>query len=121
MADATPSGSGGPLHVSPPPPDGILTISGGVGGITVQLEELEAGAAKLDGLARELTAVEAELFVAWQELCPYQDQPRATGSAALIAVGEAREAVLKVRLELQRISGQVRSCRWDYEMAESTA
>lgn len=121
MADATPSGSGGPLHVSPPPPDGILTISGGVGGITVQLEELEAGAVKLDGLARGLTAVEAELFGAWQELCPYQDQPRATGSAALIAVGEARGAVQKVRLELQRISGQVRSCRWDYEMAESTA
>lgn len=121
MADATPSGSGGPLHVAPPPPDGILTISGGVGGITVQLEELEAGAAKLDGLAGRLGAVESELFGAWQELGSYQNQPRSTGTAALIAVGEARDAVQKVRKELQRISGQVRSCRWDYEVAESTA
>lgn len=121
MADATPAGSGGPLHVSPPPPDGILTIAGGVGGITVQLEELEAGAAKLDGLAGRLTAVESELAGAWQDLGSYQNQPRSTGTAALIAVGDARDAVQKVRLELQRISGQVRSCRWGYEMAESTA
>ncbi|WP_457947124.1 hypothetical protein ACTAQI_15945 [Pseudarthrobacter sp. alpha12b] len=92
-----------------------------MGGITVQLEELEMGAAKLDGLAGRLTAVEAELFGAWQELGSHQNQPRSTGTAALIAVGEARDAVQKVRLELQRISRQVRSCRWDYEMAESTA
>lgn len=121
MADVTPSGSGGPIHVSPPPPDGILTISGGVGGITVQLEELDAGAAKLDGLAGRLAAIEAELFTVWRELGEYQNQPRTTGTAALIAVGESREAVLRVRLELQRISGQVRSCRWDYQMAESIA
>ncbi|MFF1882044.1 hypothetical protein ACFVVC_11320 [Pseudarthrobacter sp. NPDC058196] len=121
MADVTPSGSGGPIHVSPPPLDGILTVSGGVGGITVQLEELETGAAKLDGLAGRLAAVESELFGAWQDLGPYQNQPRSTGTAALIAVGEARDAVQKVRLELQRISGQVRSCRWDYEIAESNA
>lgn len=121
MADATPSGAGGPIHVSPPPADGNLTVSGGVGGITVQLEELDMGAGKLDGLAHRLAAIEAALFTAWQELGSYQNQPRVTGTPALIAVGEARDAVQKVRLELQRISGQVRSCRWDYEMAESTA
>ncbi|TQJ38904.1 hypothetical protein FBY33_0912 [Arthrobacter sp. SLBN-112] len=121
MADATPSGSGGSIHVSPPPPDGILTVSGGVGGITVQLEELDVGAGKLDELAGSLAAIEAELSGTWQELGSYQNQPRTTGTAALIAVGDAREAVVKVRLELQRISSQVRTCRRDYEIAESAA
>ncbi|MFP5311351.1 MAG: hypothetical protein ACLGH7_02910 [Actinomycetes bacterium] len=121
MAEATPAGSGGPIRVGPPPSDGILSVSGGVGGITVQLEELEAGAAKLDGLAGRLAAIEAELSGAWQELSSYQNQPRASGTAALIAVWEARDAVQRARLELQRISGQVRSCRWDYEFAESRA
>ena len=121
MADATPSGSGGPIRVSPPPPDGILTISGGVGGITVQLEELDVGAQKLDGLADRLVAIEVELFGTWQGLGSYQNQPRATGTAALIAVGEARGAVQRVRLELQRISSQVRSCRREYDLAESFA
>jgi len=121
MADATPSGSGGPIQVSPPPPDGDLAISGGVGGITVQLEELDVGAGKLDALAARLAAVEVDLFAAWQELGAHQNQPRVTGTAALVAVGEAQDAVQRVRLELQRISGQVRSCRWDYGMADSAA
>jgi len=121
MADATPSGSGGPIQVSPPPPDGDLTITGGVGGITVQLEELDVGAGKLDALAARLAAVEVDLFAAWQELGAYQNQPRVTGTAALVAVGEAKDSVQRVRLELQRISGHVRSCRWDYGMADSAA
>lgn len=121
MADATPSGSGGPIQVSPPPPDGDLAISGGVGGITVQLEELDVGAGKLDALAARLAAVEVDLFAAWQELGAYQNQPRVTGTAALVAVGEAKDSVQRVRLELQRISGHVRSCRWDYGMADSAA
>lgn len=118
MADATPAGSGGPIRVSPPAPDGILTISGGVGGITVQLEELDVGAGKVDALADRLAAIEKELFGAWQGLGSYQNHPRSTGTAALIAVGEARDACQRVRLELQRISGQVRGCRRDYEAAE---
>ena len=121
MADATPSGSGGPIQVSPPPPDGDLAITGGVGGITVQLEELDVGAGKLDALAARLAAVEVDLFAAWQELGAYQNQPRVTGTAALVAVGEAKDSVQRVRLELQRISGHVRSCRWDYGMADSAA
>jgi len=121
MADTTPAGSGGPIHVSPPAPDGILEISGGVGGITVQLEELDAGAVKLDGLADRLATIEMELFNTWQQLGAYQDQPRVTGTAALIAVGEARDDVQKVRMELQRTSSQVRSCRREYEFAETTA
>jgi hypothetical protein len=44
MAEATPSGAGGPLRVTGPAQDGSLDIRGGVGGITFQLEELAAGA-----------------------------------------------------------------------------
>ncbi|MHC6591860.1 hypothetical protein [Arthrobacter sp. C152] len=118
MADATPSGSGGPVHVSPPAPDGNLLIMGGVGGITAQLDELDIGAAKLDHLAERLISVENEVFTAWQELGAHHQGPRSTRTAAVTAVGEARDAVQRVRLELQRISSQVRSCRFEYEVAE---
>lgn len=107
--------------MSPPARDGILEVSGGVGGINVQLEELDAGAGKLDGLADRLAGIEMELFSTWQQLGAYQNQPRLTGTAALIAVGEARDEVQKVRLELQRTSSQVRSCRREYELAETAA
>lgn len=118
MAEVTPSGSGGPIPVSPPAPDGSLMIRGGVGGMTVQLEELDVGAGKLDGLAGRLGDVENEVFNTWRDLGAHQNEPRSTGTAALIAVGEAREAVQRVRLELQRISSQVRVCRFEYEVAE---
>ncbi|MFF2346253.1 hypothetical protein [Pseudarthrobacter sp. NPDC058119] len=121
MADVTPSGSGGPIRVLPPPPDGNLTVSGGVGGITVQLDELDQGAGRLDLLAERLAAIEAGLFAAWQELGAHQNQPRSTGTAALMAVWEAKDAVQEVHRELRRISGQVRSCRREYEIAESAA
>ncbi|NUS34855.1 MAG: hypothetical protein HOQ04_00040, partial [Pseudarthrobacter sp.] len=97
MADVTPSGSGGPIHVSAPPPDGDLVIKGGVGGITAQLEELDLGAGKIDALAERLSAVETEAFSAWRDLGAYQNEPRSTGTAALIAVGEARDAVQHLR------------------------
>ncbi|WP_307432786.1 hypothetical protein [Pseudarthrobacter defluvii] len=83
--------------------------------------ELDLGAGRLDGLAERLAAIEAGLFAAWQELGAHQNRPRSTGTAALIAVWEAKETVRTVRLELQRISGQVRSCRREYEIAESAA
>lgn len=118
MAEVTPSGSGGPIHVSPPAPDGSLLIKGGVGGIAVQLEELDVGAAKLDHLAERLVSVENEVFNTWRDLTAYQHEPRSTGTAALLAVGEARDAVQRVRLELQRISSQVRTCRFEYDLAE---
>ncbi|MGX5716197.1 hypothetical protein [Arthrobacter sp. MAHUQ-56] len=118
MADITPSGSGGPIRVSPPAPDGDLVVRGGVGGITAQLEELDLGAGKLDGLAERLGAVEGEVFNIWRDLGVHQNEPRSTGTPALIAVGEARDAVQRIRLELQRISSQVRACRFEYELAE---
>lgn len=119
MAEATPSGSGGPLKPVGPAPDGYLEIRGGVGGIRFQLEELVAGAAELDALAVELTAVEVEALRIGEGLWPYQFDPRATGMAALQAVYDARQGVGAVRIELQNIGRQVRASHQDYERAES--
>ncbi|GAA3402490.1 hypothetical protein [Pseudarthrobacter polychromogenes] len=121
MAEATPSGTGGPVRVTGPEQDGPLTIRGGVGGISFQLEELAAGAEKVDALAGRLAGVEAEVRRIWEELIPFQDQPRWTGTMALSAVGESERSLQAVRTELQRISSQVRACRQEYEMAEARA
>jgi hypothetical protein len=75
MTEVTPSGSGS-IHVSGPPDDGFLTIHGGVGGIRFQLEELGAGAEKLDDLAVELSGMEVEIRRIWEDLVPFQDLPR---------------------------------------------
>ncbi len=121
MAEATPSGSGGPLVPLEPATDGDMRIRGGVGGIRFQLEELMAGAAELEGLADELAAVEIGVRRIWEELCPYQYDPRPSGTAALIAVGEGGQSVRAVREELQHLSSQVRASHRDYEAAESRA
>ncbi|MDR7160460.1 hypothetical protein [Arthrobacter sp. BE255] len=121
MAEVTPSGSGGPIHLTGPAVDGSLEIRGGVGGISFQLEELIGGAEKLDAAADELAAVEVEVRRIWEDLCPYQNEPRPTGTAALMDVGEAQWGVQAVRTELQRISRQVRECKTDYEAAEAWA
>lgn len=121
MAEITPSGSGGPLVPLEPATDGDMRIRGGVGGIRFQLEELMAGAAELEGLADELAAVEIGVRRIWEELCPYQYDPRPSGTAALIAVGEGCQSVRAVRAELQHLSSQVRASHCDYEAAESRA
>lgn len=121
MAEAAPSGSGGPIRVSSPPDDGTLAIRGGVGGISFQLEELTGGAEKLDDLAGRLAGIEAEVRRIWEDLVPFQDLPRWTGTMALNAVGEAGRSVQVVRNELQHISSQVRACKFEYEMAERLA
>jgi hypothetical protein len=121
MAEVTPSGSGGSKPLNGPADDGGLEIRGGIGGISYQLEELMGGAGKLDGLADELSAVEVETRRIWEDLCPYQNDPRSSGTAALIAVGEAQHSVQAVRMELQRISSQVRASKQDYELAEARA
>jgi hypothetical protein len=121
MAEITPSGSGGPIRVSGPAQDGPLAIRGGVGGISFQLEELAAGAEKLDALTGQLSGTEVEIRRIWEDLNPFQDLPRWTGTMALNAVGESERSIKAVRLELQRISSQVRACRQEYEMAEAVA
>lgn len=118
MAEVTPSGSGGVTRPAMPGEDGSLAIRGGVGGISFQLEELIGGAEKLDDLADELSAVEVEARRIWEDLCPYQDDARSTGTEALISVGEAQRSVQAVRMELQRISRDVRASKRDYELAE---
>ena len=121
MAEVTPSGSGGPIHLTGPAVDGPLEIRGGQGGIGVQLDELIGGAEKLDHAATELAAVEVEVRRIWEDLCPYQNEPRHTGTAALMDVGEAQWSVQAVRTELQHISQQVRDCKTNYELAEAAA
>ncbi|WP_307079759.1 hypothetical protein [Arthrobacter pascens] len=116
-----PSGGGGVIQPTGPVEDGSLEIRGGVGGISFQLEELMGGAEKLDDLADELSAVEVEARRIWEDLCPYQNDPRSTGTEALISVGEAQRSVQAVRMELQRISRDVRASKRDYESAETLA
>lgn len=121
MAEVMPPGSGGLIQPTVPVEDGSLHIRGGIGGIRFQLEELMGGAEKLDDLADELSAVEVEARRIWEDLCPYQNDPRSTGTEALISVGEAQRCVQAVRLELQRISRDVRASKRDYESAEVLA
>jgi hypothetical protein len=118
MAEQTPSGAGGDFQLSGPSRDGNLVVSGGIGGITFQLEELAAGAVKLDRLSSLLADIETELRRIWEELCQFQNEPRATGTAALVSVWAAKDSVAAVRMELQAISGRVSDCRRDYETAE---
>ncbi len=119
MAEVTPSGSGEPIQLTGPAMDGGMQIRGGIGGISFQLEELIGGAEKIDAAAGELAAVEVEVRRIWEDLCPYQDEARPTGTAALTDVGEAQWSVQAVRTELRNISQQVRDCKTDYEVAEA--
>jgi hypothetical protein len=121
MAEATPPGSGHGIRLSGPAEDGALTIRGGVGGISFQLEELAGGAEKLDDLAGRLAELEVDVRRTWEDLIPFQDLPRWSGTMALDAVGESGRSVQAVRTELQRISSQVRACKQEYEAAEAAA
>ena len=118
MAEATPAGSGG-APVPVPPVDGMLRIRGGVGGLSFQFEELLAGAAALDALAKELAAVEIEADAVHRALFPYQPDSYASGSKAIIAVGEGTRAVGRVRAEVERLCREVRASHREYEFAEA--
>ncbi|MET3810547.1 hypothetical protein [Arthrobacter sp. UYEF3] len=119
MAELTPSGSGEAPRPSAPPPDGMLRIRGGVGGLSYQFEELLAGAAALDGVVRRLCALEAEADGVRRALFGYQPDSYRTGSNAIIAVGEAGQEVGRVRAELEHIAVQVRASRREYEFTEA--
>jgi hypothetical protein len=118
MAEVTPFGSGGPLRPQEPAEDGHLQVRGGLAGIAFQREELDAGVRGLDGLARDLAAVEAAAHRTWAELGQYQNDPPSTGVEAITTVWEARRAVAAVREELQHIGSQVQACLEEYEEAE---
>ncbi|MFC9354184.1 hypothetical protein [Arthrobacter sp. NPDC057013] len=119
MAEAPPGGNGGQLRPVEPASNGVLSVRGGVGGISFQLEELDAGARELDTLARDLAAVELGVYRVWESLGSYQRDDPASGAEALAAVWEGRRAVAVVREELERLAAGVHACRLEYSAAET--
>lgn len=119
MAEVTPTGSGEVPLPAPPPPDGMLRIRGGVGGLSFQFEELLAGAAALDTLVRQLYTLEAEADGVRRALFEYQSDSYRSGSDAIIAVGEGGRDLGRVRAELEQIAAQVRASHRDYEFTEA--
>lgn len=118
MAEATPAGSGA-APVPVPSVDGTLRIRGGVGGLSFQFEELLAGASALDGIVRDLAAVDEEAEAVRRALFPYQYDSYTSGSNAITAVGEAARDVRRVRTELERLGSAVRASHREYEFAEA--
>lgn len=118
MAEATPAGSGA-APVPVPSVDGMLRIRGGVGGLSFQFEELLAGASALDGIVRELAAVDEEADAVRRGLFPYQHDSYTSGSNAITAVGEAARDVRRVRMELESLGRAVRASHREYEFAEA--
>ncbi len=121
MAEVAPVGAGGTPQPRTPEPDGSLRIRGGVGGIRFQFEELLAGAAALDGLVLQLQAIEVEAEAVKVALFPHQESSYASGSSAIIAVGESGREIGRVREQLQRIGNGVRASHREYGFAESHA
>jgi hypothetical protein len=118
MAEATPAGSGA-APVPVPSVDGTLRIRGGVGGLSFQFEELLAGASALDGIVRELAAVDEEADAVRRALFPFQYDSYTSGSHAITAVGDAARDVRRVRMELERLGAAVRASHREYEFAEA--
>ncbi|XAS72027.1 hypothetical protein VUN82_23640 [Micrococcaceae bacterium Sec5.1] len=118
MADVAPVGGGSAPQPMAPAPDGILSIRGGVGGMSCQLEELLRGAALLDDLVQQLIGVEEETRRVQADLGPYLFDSYASGCAAIDAVAESGQDVGRVRQELVGVSASVRSSHHDYVQTE---
>ena len=97
----------------------MLRIRGGVGGLSFQFEELLAGASALDGLVRRAGGRGGGGGSVRRALFPYQYDSYSTGSNAIVAVGEAARALGRVRMELERLCGEVRASHREYESAEA--
>ncbi|MCU1521495.1 MAG: hypothetical protein JWN19_1880 [Arthrobacter sp.] len=119
MAESAPAGSGAAPRPSAPADDGMLRIRGGLGGLAFQFEELLAGAAALEGLVRQLAAVEAEADAVRRDLFPFQADSYASGSHAIIAAGEGSRSLGRVREELGRLCSEVRARHREYEFTEA--
>ena len=117
MAGAAP-GDGAELRPVEPASNGVLSVHGGVGGISFQLEELDAGARGLEALAQDLAAVELGIYRVWEALGSYQRDDPFSGAEALTAVWEGQRSVAAVREELERLAGSVRACQLQYGAAE---
>jgi hypothetical protein len=98
--------------------DGSLTIRGGTTGISVQLEELTAGAEKLDALAGDLVSAEQDAGRVLDQLCWIDRQPPWSAAPHLAAVRNSQWCIQAIRAEMQRTSSQIRACIRDYEDAE---
>ena len=114
MADVAPVGAGSAPQPKAPALDGILSIRGGVGGMSCQLEELLRGAALLDDLVQQLIGVEEVTRRVQADLGPYLFDSYASGCAAIDAVAESGQDVGRVRQELVGVSASVRSSHHDY-------
>ncbi|HKS00543.1 MAG TPA: PE-PPE domain-containing protein [Arthrobacter sp.] len=123
MAGAEPGAGGqfgesGELRPVEPASGGRLSVRGGVGGISFQLEELDAGARGLEALARDLAAAELGIYRVWEELGSYQREQPVSGAEALTSVWEGQRSVAAVREELAHLAGSVRACQLEYSAAE---
>ena len=119
MADSAPVGAGAAPQPTPPANDGILSIRGGVGGMSFQLEELLRGAGTLDGLVQQLVGIENEARQVQDGLEPFLYDSYETGCKALNAVAESRKEVGRVRQELVEVSASVRASHRDYVEGEA--
>ncbi|MEV7607077.1 hypothetical protein AB0N65_16710 [Paenarthrobacter sp. NPDC089322] len=119
MADSAPVGAGSAPLPLPPAPDGILTVRGGLGGISFQFEELLRGVAQLDQLVRQLLAVEAETRRVQDELALSLYESYASGCEAINAVADSGKEVGRVRHELEAVAEAVRAGHRDYQKAET--
>ncbi|WP_347782408.1 hypothetical protein [Paenarthrobacter nicotinovorans] len=119
MADAAPVGAGGAPRPLPPAADGILTIRGGVGGMSFQLEELLRGVAQLDDVIEQLQGIEDETRRVQDELESFLYDSYETGCNAFNSVAESGKGVARVRQDLVEVSAGVRASHRDYQLVEA--
>ncbi|BCW60733.1 hypothetical protein [Arthrobacter sp. StoSoilB20] len=119
MADAAPVGAGGAPRPLPPAADGILTIRGGVGGMSFQLEELLRGVAQLDDVIEQLQGIEDETRRVQDELEAFLYDSYETGCNAFNSVAESGKGVARVRQDLVEVSAGVRASHRDYQLVEA--
>ena len=111
----------GDIRLEGPTRERNFTVSGGISGISVQLEELAAGAEKLDGLAEGLLRAEEETGRILEELCRVDHQPAWSDVSHVATVRDSEWALRSVRTEMQRLGAEVRTCIQEYEHAEERA
>ncbi|GAA2855116.1 hypothetical protein [Paenarthrobacter ilicis] len=119
MTDVAAVGAGSAPTPTEPPPDGFLTIRGGVGGMSFQLEELLRGAGYLEGMVQQLLEVEAETLRIQHSLEPFLRDSFHTGCLALDAIAGSRNRLATVRQDLAEVGSAVRSSHHDYLETEA--
>lgn len=110
---------GGALGPVAPPGDEVLTVRGGVGGISFQFEELLAGANALDGVVRILDSVVLEADAVRRDLFLSELGTLATGGPATGTVGDGVRAASAIRDAIRATAEQVRASHREYEYTES--